>query len=115
MRFRPVVVCYHAICDGWDSPLAVDAGTLEGQLRLLLRAGRVAVGADQVLLNHRRTFHVTFDDGYRNVLDAIPILERLGIPATVFVCAGYARDGRRFAVPELGDDDSGADNLLTMS
>jgi peptidoglycan/xylan/chitin deacetylase (PgdA/CDA1 family) len=31
---------------------------------------------------------VTFDDGYRDLLDVAPLLERLQIPATVFVCSG---------------------------
>ena len=115
MRFRPLVLCYHAICDGWNHPLAVDAGTLERQLRLLLRGGLAPAGAREILFNRGRSFHVTFDDGYRNVASAIPVLERLEIPATVFVCTGYARDGRRLVIPELADQDCGGDHLLTMT
>jgi peptidoglycan/xylan/chitin deacetylase (PgdA/CDA1 family) len=40
---------------------------------------------------------VTFDDGYRdNLLVAKPLLERYGIPATVFVISGYVGSGRDF-------------------
>ena len=48
--------------------------------------------------------HVTFDDAYRSVVDALPLLAELGVPATIFVCTGYARDGRPFDVPELRKD-----------
>lgn len=43
---------------------------------------------------------VTFDDGYvDNLYEAKPVLEKYAIPATVFVCTGYA--GREFWWDEL--------------
>jgi peptidoglycan/xylan/chitin deacetylase (PgdA/CDA1 family) len=43
---------------------------------------------------------VTFDDGYAdNLYEAKPILEKNGIPATVFVCTGYA--GKEFWWDEM--------------
>lgn len=42
-----------------------------------------------------RAFAVTFDDGYRNVLaHAAPVLDGLGIPATVFVVTDFSFGGR---------------------
>jgi peptidoglycan/xylan/chitin deacetylase (PgdA/CDA1 family) len=46
----------------------------------------------------RRTFVVTFDDGYESVYEnAWPILTALSIPATVFLVTSYLDAGRPFA------------------
>jgi peptidoglycan/xylan/chitin deacetylase (PgdA/CDA1 family) len=116
VRFRPVVLCYHAVSAQWDDPLAIDVVTLRRQLRLLLRGGLRPARAEDVLANRRRSFHVTFDDAYRNITTALPLLEALEIPISVFVCTGLARQGRRFRVPELeGRVGEAADELVTMS
>jgi peptidoglycan/xylan/chitin deacetylase (PgdA/CDA1 family) len=45
----------------------------------------------------RRCVSVTFDDAYLGVLThGLPVLERLGLPATVFVATGYCRPAERF-------------------
>lgn len=47
-----------------------------------------------------KSIAVTFDDGYAdNLYQAKPILEKYAVPATVFVCTGYA--GREFWWDEL--------------
>ena len=44
-----------------------------------------------------RALAVTFDDGYRDNHDvALPVLARLGVPATFFVATGYLDGGRMF-------------------
>jgi peptidoglycan/xylan/chitin deacetylase (PgdA/CDA1 family) len=70
---------------------------LERQLTGLLRRGWQAWPLRQVL--HyverelpipRKTFVVTFDDGYANVLlKAFPVLSRLRVPATLFLATAY--------------------------
>jgi peptidoglycan/xylan/chitin deacetylase (PgdA/CDA1 family) len=69
----------------------------EAQLAGLLRRGWQAWSLRQVLhcRQHqlpipRKTFVVTFDDGYaNNLLYAAPILARLHVPATLFVATAY--------------------------
>jgi peptidoglycan/xylan/chitin deacetylase (PgdA/CDA1 family) len=115
MAFRPVVLCYHAVTDRWDDQLAVSPQDLERQLRLLLAARLRPVTAEDVLRNRRRTFHVTFDDAYRSVAPVVPVLERLGVPVTIFVCTDLARVGGPMAVPELkGHAGKHPEELCTM-
>ncbi len=45
---------------------------------------------------------VTFDDGYAdNLMEAAPLLERSGVPATIFVASGYVGGDREFWWDEL--------------
>ena len=115
MPFRPLVLCYHAVTERWQDPLAVPPSAFERQLRLLLRARLEPVDIDGVLANRRRTFHVTFDDAYRSVAPVVPLLERLGVPVTIFACTDLAQRGDAMAVPELdGRAGPHPEELLTM-
>jgi len=98
---QPLVLCYHGVSDSWSHSLAVTTRALERQLRALLRRGYRPVPATETLAGRGRLLHVTFDDAYRNVADALPTLERLEVQATVFACTGYAVDGRPLDVPEV--------------
>lgn len=50
----------------------------------------------------RGSCHVTFDDGDRTFLEhAVPVLEELGIPATLFVSPTLLAQGRRYWFQEL--------------
>lgn len=84
--------------------MAVRLDTLRNHLRLLLVRRYRAVGAGDALGGRGRTFHVTFDDAFRSLTLALPLLDHLRVPATVFVCSSYARDGRPLDVPELRAD-----------
>lgn len=48
-----------------------------------------------------RLLHITFDDGYASVVNALPLLRQLQLPCTIFVCTDYAGDGRPLQIPEL--------------
>ncbi len=87
-----LVLCYHAVSPTWDADLSVTPERLERQLASLVRRGyRGATFSDAVTgPPARRTVVVTFDDAYRSVLDlALPVLERLHLPGTVFVPTGF--------------------------
>ena len=93
---RPIVLCYHAVSETWTHPLSVTPEVLERHLSTFLHRGYLPVRADRLLREGGRLLHVTFDDGFRSVRNALPVLERLNVPTTVFVCSAYADDGRPF-------------------
>lgn len=96
-RFRPLVLCYHRVSNAEPHRLAVSAEQLDAHLRSLVRRGYRSVPARQ-LDTDDRVLHVTFDDGFRSVLNALPVLERHRAHATVFCCSDP------LAIPELEDD-----------
>lgn len=111
-----MILCYHAVSDSWDHPLAVRPLAFERQLRTLLYRGYRAVTASQSVHARGRFLHVTFDDGYKNTRNALPALERLGIPSSIFACADYAADGRPLDVPRLaGEAAAHPEHLATLT
>jgi peptidoglycan/xylan/chitin deacetylase (PgdA/CDA1 family) len=87
-----LVLCYHAVSDSWPADLAIPADQLSQQLEYLTDRGyRGATFSDAVAAPpYPRTLVVTFDDAYRSTLTAgKPVLDRLGLPATVFVPTAY--------------------------
>jgi peptidoglycan/xylan/chitin deacetylase (PgdA/CDA1 family) len=83
-----VVLCYHAVSEDWPAQLSVTPQRFEEQLRTLVGRGyRGATFTEAVTApRHPKTVAVTFDDGMRSVLErARPVLDALGLPATVFV------------------------------
>jgi peptidoglycan/xylan/chitin deacetylase (PgdA/CDA1 family) len=83
-----IMLCYHAVSARWHSPLAVRPEQLERQLDFVVRRGYRGTTFERAVTSPPapRTVAVTFDDGFRSVLtEALPILESLGLPATVFV------------------------------
>jgi peptidoglycan/xylan/chitin deacetylase (PgdA/CDA1 family) len=91
-----LALCYHAVSDDWSSHLAVATARFERQVRSLLDHGYRAVTFTDLVTaaTDGRTFAVTFDDAYASVdRYASPILERLGVVATVFVPTDYVDAG----------------------
>lgn len=115
-RLRPLVLCYHAVSDAWADPLAVSPAMFERHVRSVIRRGYRPVSATEALSGRGRLLHVTFDDAYRSVMAAMPVLDRLGVPATVFACTDHANEGRPLDIPELATEaDAYPGELATMS
>ena len=99
-----LVLCYHAVSEAWDSELAVTPRQLERQLSLLLRRGyRGATFSEAVLRPPAdKTVAVTFDDAFRSVHElGLPVLERLGVPATVFAPTAFVGRERPMRWPGI--------------
>jgi peptidoglycan/xylan/chitin deacetylase (PgdA/CDA1 family) len=99
-------LCYHAVSPSWDWRYAVRPEQLEAHVRELLRRGyRPATFTEAVTAPAaRRTLAVTFDDGHRSVLElGLPVLSKLGVPATVFVVTGHVDSGRPLTFGRLGE------------
>src|SRR4029077_17008149 len=80
---KPLVLCYHAVSETWRHALSVPADELERQLELLVRRGYRPVGAAEIVQGRGKLLHVTFDDAFASVRNALPVLERHGARATV--------------------------------
>jgi peptidoglycan/xylan/chitin deacetylase (PgdA/CDA1 family) len=92
---RVVVFAMHAINQA-NSDMAVSPGRFREQIQSLLDQGYRPLAMDgllDVLSGDKPSppaFAVTFDDGYESVVtEALPILERLSVPAAVFLTTGF--------------------------
>ena len=95
-RFRPLVLCYHAVSETWDRHLAVTPAAFEQQIRHALGRGYAPAAAHETLSGAGKLLHVTFDDAFRNIVGALDVLTSLGVPATVFAVTRFAENGRPF-------------------
>lgn len=104
---RPLIVAYHAVSTSWRSALAIPNEVLRLQLSLLHRRGYVGLTAAEAERRRAagtlpdRSVVVTFDDGFRSVLRARPILEEFGFPGTVFVVTGFVESEESLSWPGL--------------
>lgn len=82
-----LVLCYHALSERFPAQLSTTPERFSRQLEMLARRGYRGVRfSEAVRRPPGRTVAVTFDDGYRSVLQlGLPILDELGWPATIFV------------------------------
>ena len=82
-----LVICYHGVSEDWPSDLAIQPGQLEAQISWYLDRGYRPVTFTEAATVRaaERVIAVTFDDGYRSVLQlALPLLARMGVRGTVF-------------------------------
>ena len=90
----PAVLVYHGLGaeDGDRTRLLVSAERLESHVRFLQRRRYRFLTAEELLAQggpKAGTAVLTFDDGFRSWLtDGLPLLQRLGVRATFYVCPG---------------------------
>ncbi len=96
------VLMYHKVNDLRPNPTTVPTETFAEQMELLGGLGYVPVSLERVRDHYVEgtplpagAVLITFDDGYRdNLANALPILQRHGFPAVVFVPIGFLDDDR---------------------
>lgn len=96
------VLMYHKVNDLTPNPTTVPTAVFEEQMGLLAELGYVPVSLEQVRAHYvdgaslpAGAVLISFDDGYRdNLVNAVPILQRHGYPAVIFVPIGFL-DGDR--------------------
>jgi peptidoglycan/xylan/chitin deacetylase (PgdA/CDA1 family) len=99
-----IVLCYHALSPTWEADLSTTPQLFEAQIQTLLRRGYRPQRFTELIEQPRvpRAFAVTFDDGYSSVLElGLPILARLGVPATLFVPTDHIATGRPMSWPGI--------------
>jgi peptidoglycan/xylan/chitin deacetylase (PgdA/CDA1 family) len=100
---RGVVLLYHRVAGPRRDPQQLDVSpeNFDGQIETIARAA-APLALDEFEARRRagtlppRAVAVTFDDGYADNLLAAALLERRGVPATVFVTAGMTGADREF-------------------
>lgn len=95
---QSAILTYHSLDDS-GSVISLSPDLFRRQMEFLA-ASRIPVVPLQQALCSAGSVAITFDDGYRNLLDhAIPVLEQHRFPATVFVVTAYC--GRSSNWPSL--------------
>jgi peptidoglycan/xylan/chitin deacetylase (PgdA/CDA1 family) len=94
------VLMYHKINDIPENPTTVPVGRFDEQLAQLAELGYRAVDLGAVLDHYTlgaplppKAILITFDDGYRDIVEnALPVLQKHGYPAVMFVPVAYMED-----------------------
>jgi len=112
LRKRLLIINYHRVLGEPDAlrenevtatDFAMQLGVLARFFKFLPLARAVVALRDGTL--PRRAVAITFDDGYAdNVTVALPVLLRLGVPATFFITVGFLDGGRMWndAITDVG-------------
>ena len=101
-----LVLCYHAVSKRWPAELSVAPDAFDAQIEHLLRRGYRATTFSHAVEGRDggRQLAITFDDGFQSVQDlAFPILERLGVPATLYVPTSFMESRGQLAWPGIDE------------
>ena len=99
-----VTLLYHIIHNTVRDKIAIPQGAFEAQLCYLRENGYTVLSLSEAIaiLNHQQSAPphavlLTFDDGYAdNLTVALPLLQRYGMVATVFVISAYVGHNNRW-------------------
>jgi peptidoglycan/xylan/chitin deacetylase (PgdA/CDA1 family) len=94
-----IILVYHRVAELPSDPelLAVTPANFRLQMEFLKRQFRILRFAEDWSSREGPAVAITFDDGYAdNVLEALPILEEAGVPATFFISTGHLGAGHEF-------------------
>ena len=105
------VLLYHSVgedqpaCDSWG---AVSRAQFRAHVELIAASGRVAVTISNLASMLRgdrplvdRAVAITFDDGYADTYEAVELLHRRGLGATVYVTTSEIGGARRLSGEQL--------------
>ncbi|HZV81859.1 MAG TPA: polysaccharide deacetylase family protein [Geobacteraceae bacterium] len=99
-----IVLLYHRVARLRSDPemLSVTPDNFRSQLRYLKENVPVVRFEDDWQETRKPAVAITFDDGYAdNALEALPILEEVGLPATFFISSGTIGTAQAFWWHEL--------------
>lgn len=83
------IFTYHSLDPG-GSVISIAPELFREQMEAL-KAGAVRVAPLEKLFEQPGSVAIAFDDAFANVAEyGVPVLERLGLPATLFVVSGYS-------------------------
>ena len=94
-----IVLLYHRVTDLPNDPemLAVSPENFRLHMKFLKQHFRIVRFEENWQGLKEPAVAITFDDGYAdNVLEALPILEKVGVPATFFVSTGHIGTSKEF-------------------
>ncbi|MFA5320127.1 MAG: polysaccharide deacetylase family protein [Candidatus Omnitrophota bacterium] len=110
-NYAPAILMYHSVASGAGASnrLAVSPETFDKQMRFLKTRGFNVIPAEDFARNIKEnrkmpphTVAITFDDGYKdNYTEAFPVLERYGLPATIFIIIGEVGRNDRLSWDEI--------------
>ena len=104
---RPLILCYHAVSDAFDSGLAVTRDRMRHHMRILTERGHRSVTLGELERMRQRGVDtsdcvaITFDDGYKSMLTARDLLSEFGFVGTVFVLPPTIGSGRPLRWPGI--------------
>jgi peptidoglycan/xylan/chitin deacetylase (PgdA/CDA1 family) len=115
------ILLYHSIGQTANAAYGrwtVGPQNFAAQIRFFLDRGYTALTISQLVqMRHKgqlpaKAFAITFDDGLRDFLtDAVPVLQACGVPATLYVAAGFVGETAEW-LTALGE---GSRSMLTWA